>query len=127
MTRGQKCKSCSTKLFRSAPVQPLDLQEKRWKDHRGHVGPVDTILDAAQTWFFARVVADPSAIRDLFWPASLKRENNDNGQVEEEGRDWRDHGAYWVQNNKTDGYTSVASKIAATAVQVSKAGISWGG
>ena len=38
-----------------------------------------------------------------------------------------DHGAYWVQNNKSDGYTSIASRIAATAIQDSEATISWGG
>ena len=32
-----------------------------------------------------------------------------------------------VQNNKTDGYTSVASRIAATVIQDSEAIISWGG
>jgi len=90
------------------------------------VEAVDTILDGAQTRFFARAVADPTAIGDL-WPASLKPDNADNELVEEEGRDWGDHGAYWVQNNKTDGYTSVASRIAATAIQDSEATISWGG
>ena len=38
------------------------------------VEPVDTILDGAQTQFFARVVADPTAIRNL-WLASLKPDN----------------------------------------------------
>ena len=57
------------------------------------VEPVDTILDGAQTWFFARAVADSTAIRDL-WPATLKPDNEDYELVEEEGRDWRDHGAY---------------------------------
>ena len=79
------------------------------------VEPVDTILDGAQTRFFARAVADPAAIGDL-WSATLKPDNQDDELTEEEGRDWRDHRAYWVQNYKTDGYTSVASKIAATAV-----------
>ena len=90
------------------------------------VESVDAILDGAQTRFFARAVADPTAIGDL-WPTSLKPHNRDDKLVEEEGRDWRDHGAYWVQNNKTNGYTSVASRIAATAVQESEATISWGG
>ena len=62
------------------------------------VESVDTILDGAQTRFFARAVADPSAIGDL-WPASLNPDNTDNELIEEEGRDWRDHGAYWIQNN----------------------------
>ena len=91
------------------------------------VEPVDTILDGAQTRFFARAVADPAAIGDL-WPASLKLDNeevDDNDDLtKEEGWDWRDHGTYWVQNNKTDGYTSVAGRIAAIAVQDSKAVIS---
>ena len=94
------------------------------------VEPVDTILDGAQTQFFARVVADPTAIGDL-WPTSLKPDNEaadvDIDLTEEEGQDWRDHGAYWVQNNKTDGYTSIASRIAAIAVQDSEAVILWGG
>ena len=90
------------------------------------VEPVDTILDRAQTRFFARAVADPAAIGDL-WMASLKPDNQDSELTEEEGRDWRDHGAYWVQNNKTDRYISVASRIATTAVQDSEATISWGG
>ena len=34
------------------------------------VESVDTIMDAAQTRFFARAVADPAAISDL-WPASM--------------------------------------------------------
>ena len=83
-------------------------------------------LDGAQTRIFARAVADPSAIGDL-WPASLKPDNDNNDLTEEEGRDWRDHGAYWVQHNKTNGYTSVASRIAAIAVQNSEAIVSWGG
>ena len=37
------------------------------------------------------------------------------------------HRAHWVQNNKTDGYTSVASRIATTAVWDTEAVISWGG
>ena len=88
---------------------------------------MDTILDAPQTRFFARAVADPSIIGDL-WPTFL-RPDNEGGEewAEEGGRDWRDHGAYWVENNKTDGYTSVASRIAANAVQDSEAVISWGG
>ena len=90
------------------------------------VKPVDTILDAAQTRFFARAVADPSAIVDL-WPASLKLDNNDTEWVEEEGRAWRDQRAYWVQNNKTDGYTSIATRIAAATIQDTEAVISWGG
>ena len=92
--------------------------------------PVDTILDGVQTLFFARAVADPTAIGDL-WPTSLKPDNEEmddnNNLTKEEGRDWRNHGAYWIQNNKTDGYTSVASRIAATAVQDSEAVILWGG
>ena len=94
------------------------------------VEPVDTILDGGQTRFFPRAVVDPTAVGDL-WPTSLKPDNEaadmDTDLTMEEGRDWRDHGAYWVQNNKTDGYTSVASRIAATAVQDSEATISWGG
>ena len=50
------------------------------------VEPVDTILDGAQTWFFARAVADPTAIGDL-WPASLKPDNDGNNLTEEDGRD----------------------------------------
>ena len=79
------------------------------------VEPVNTILDAAQTRFFARAVADPEAIGDL-WPSSVKPDNDSDEWVEEDGRDWRDHSGYWVQHNTTDGYTSVASSIAATAV-----------
>ena len=72
------------------------------------------------------MVADPAAIGDL-WPASLRPDNQGDELTEEDGRDWRDHGAYWVQNCKTDGYTSVASRIAATVVQDSEATISWRG
>ena len=74
------------------------------------VESVDTIMDAAQTRCFARAVADPTAIGDL-WPASLKPDNNneDDECVEEDGRGWGDHGAFWVQNDKADGYTLVAS------------------
>ena len=91
------------------------------------VEPVDMILDGAQTRFFTRAVADPTAVGDL-WPASLKPDNEamdmDSDLTKEEGRDWRDHGAYWIQNNKTDGYTSIVSRIAATTVQDSEAVIS---
>ena len=50
------------------------------------VEPVDTILDGAQTRFFARAVADPAAIGDL-WPASLRPDNQGDELTEEEGRD----------------------------------------
>ena len=50
------------------------------------VEPVDTILDGAQTWFFTRAVADPTAIGDL-WPTTLKLDNQDDELIEEEGRD----------------------------------------
>ena len=44
--------------------------------------------------------------------------------MEEEERDCRDHQALWVQNNKSDGYTSVASRI---AIGNPEATTSWGG
>ena len=51
------------------------------------VESVDTILDAAQTRFFARAVADPSALGDL-WPTSLKLDNEGVEEwTEERGRD----------------------------------------
>ena len=62
------------------------------------VEPVNTILDATQTRFFARAVADPEAIGDL-WPSSVKPDNDSDEWVEEDGRDWKDHSAYWVQHN----------------------------
>ena len=61
------------------------------------VESVDTILDGAQTRFFTRAVADPTAIGDL-WPASLKLDkevaDKDSDLTKEEGQDWRDHRAY---------------------------------
>ena len=65
--------------------------------------------------------------RDL-WPAFLKPDNHNIGDewVEEDGRDWKDHGAHGVQNSNPDGYTSVASRIAATAGWDTEAVISWG-
>ena len=59
--------------------------------------------------------------------ALLNPEPSGDECVEEDGRDWRDYGAHWVQNNKTDGYSSVASRFAATAVWDTEAVISWGG
>ena len=46
-------------------------------------------MEAAQTRFFARAVADPLAVGDL-WSASLNPSNSEEDWVEEWGRDWRD-------------------------------------
>ena len=49
---------------------------------------MDTILDGAQTRFFARALANPTAVGDL-WPASLKADNEaadmDSDLTKEEG------------------------------------------
>ena len=42
------------------------------------VESVNTIINVAQTRFFPRAVADPTAIGDL-WPASINPANNDEG------------------------------------------------
>lgn len=46
------------------------------------VEPVNTIMEAVQTRFFARVVVDPLAIGDL-WPVPLNPANREEDWVEE--------------------------------------------
>lgn len=91
---------------------------------------MNTIVEAAQTRFFARAVAGPVAV-GVMWPAPINPANSVVEEwVEGAGRDWRDHGAYWIQNNndgKSDGYTSAASRIAGATIQNSEVMVSMGG
>ena len=75
----QRCKGCRIKPSGSVLELPTDHLEKI-----AGVEAVDTIMEAAQTRFFARAVADPSAVGDL-WSASLNPSNSQEDWIEEGG------------------------------------------